>query len=488
MKHVVFIMQRWMQAIVELVLALPLLIVLYVSLPFAATFEGWLAVLGVFYLVGIVSAYGLQDRLIVWYVLIAIVSAVAAVKLLWGLGFAEIVTVVLCIAVFYRGCLLSFHRWSDVLPIAAFWLSLAVYFVASIAFKNLIRFDDYLVLLAVAGFATLIMTLWRTNVVVLREVNFSDEQRVRVAASIIRHNRIALFVILLVILLITYFKFIQNTVSAFFNYLIARFHTFIATRPNSDPGEIVFTPPSLPELGGGRTAEGSSFWSDLFLFFGYIVTGILVVILAYFTLRKIWRLLRAGGRRFVAWLRERGLMWRLRGLQTATGYVDEQKKLATLKDVGKYYRERIGHWFAERLKQEPRWRDLQNNKERIRYLYRHWLLRKAAAGYQVDGALTPREIGDKFKAAGDDRTSLVELYELARYGGGDDEERGEREERGEHEEHEERGEREEREVAGESEGVGKANNANRISDEDVQREREIELQHSREQRQKRTRF
>lgn len=405
-----------LKGVIEIILFLPVLILLYVNIPFTPSFAAWMALLGVFYLVGAYFAQWLQYTYLILYIGFSLVSSIGAVWLLWGLHFAEFVTIALCNFAFYRGCSLALNRWKDSLPMTAWWISLAIYFLTSIFFSRYVQYDAYMILFAIAGFTSLIATLWRTNVLILREVNLGDKQPTRIATSVLRHNRIAIFAMVALIVMITFLNVIQNTVLKLAqhmkDWLVKWLGSGSSNQRVDDP--IFETPMTFPETVPGTE---TSLIMLIVQFVGYVLTAIALVFLLVFFVRKLVRLSGEGWRKLLSILRQKGFLKKDAFTSTTTGYVDEEQKLLKLTDVGKLYRDRFGQWLAERLKREPKWDDLSDNKARIRFLYRHWLLRKVAAGVAIDEALTPREVGEQLAEMGDDRRELVAMYDAARYGG-----------------------------------------------------------------------
>ena len=107
------------------------------------------------------------------------------------------------------------------------------------------------------------------------------------------------------------------------------------------------------------------------------------------------------------------------------GYVDVKEKLMDFKDLGRGYADKLKEWLSSLLKREPRWEELTDVREKIRYLYRHFLFRCIELGYRPKKHMTPNEIGRDIEAWNKDRgrqaEEIIYLYNLARYGNKDDE-------------------------------------------------------------------
>lgn len=411
------VLHHWLKGVIEMILFLPLLLIAYVIIPFDPTFAVWIAFLAVFYLIGSFFAQWLRYTYIFIYVGLSLVSSVGAVWLIWGLHFPEIVLIALCNLAFYRGCLLALNRWADVLPMTAWWIALGIYFLASIFFSRYVQYDEYMLLFMFAGFFSLIATLWRTNVLILHEVNLGDRQPTRIAASVLRHNRIAIFTIIALIVIVTFLNIIQNTMFKLFHQIKHWFVQLLSSGPSHQRFEDPYLEPPAMSFPVTGAPDKASLISTMLQLGGYVLTAIILVIIVVVLGRKLIRWSASSWEKLASLLRQKGFFKKGTLEHTTTSYVDEEQKLMTIKDIGKQFRHRLRDWFAERMKSEPRWSDLSDNKARVRYLYRHWLLRKAADGVAIDEALTPREVGEQQLAMGDDRRELVAMYDAARYGG-----------------------------------------------------------------------
>lgn len=62
----------------------------------------------------------------------------------------------------------------------------------------------------------------------------------------------------------------------------------------------------------------------------------------------------------------------------------------------------------------PKWADLNNNRERVRYIYTVFLMRQNKFGYRVEPAMTPTDLS-KLYAENDDQRRLFECYNEIRY-------------------------------------------------------------------------
>lgn len=71
------------------------------------------------------------------------------------------------------------------------------------------------------------------------------------------------------------------------------------------------------------------------------------------------------------------------------------------------------------IKSTSKWRDMQENSERIRFLYIKYIVKIIKGGYKYDNALTPNEVREDLEITEEhDENELFDLYNGARYSGG----------------------------------------------------------------------
>jgi uncharacterized membrane protein YccC len=147
-------------------------------------------------------------------------------------------------------------------------------------------------------------------------------------------------------------------------------------------------------------------WLDILLYgIAFAVIGVV-----------LWLVLRQL-RHLPDWLRQlREKLAQLLGREKSEqnqGYVDE---VESIRKPGLLSR----LWRSTTKEPRSRWKDLQDNESRIRYLYRQWLAGRIKAGYAFKPHLTPSETGEDAGSQAGDSTSaqtLIHQYNSVRYGG-----------------------------------------------------------------------
>ncbi|UUZ80703.1 DUF4129 domain-containing protein [Paenibacillus sp. P26] len=108
------------------------------------------------------------------------------------------------------------------------------------------------------------------------------------------------------------------------------------------------------------------------------------------------------------------------------GYEDDVERLMHWKDFGDRLKGRLQDFLARRPS-APKWEDLTDNKQRIRFLYRDRIARAIRSGAPFRPSLTPKEAVREWERSGSDGTGgktgaaasdakLVDVYERVRYG------------------------------------------------------------------------
>ncbi len=306
------------------------------------------------------------------------------------------------------------------------WYGLALYFVAAVAYPRLDALRDTVTALTAGGAVSLAIALFASNGTFLRGASLAKSRSRGVPASLRRHNRAMMGVVLLVVVGLT---------AAFGNAFGRLIHAFIrwlfGLLPQGEPAEEPPAPepppPSMPE--GLPAAEGEPGWFAQLLDILAYAVGIAAVGLLLFALGR-W-LYRNGGGVFREWLRRLAafLTRSGRGAEDAA-YVDEETTVFSWEAVGKRVRDSWLGRLVARSRAE-RWEEQRTNPERIRFLYRRWLRSAVDDGYAPRRHLTPRETEADVLAWAASRPSgrggtaergrgaegpLVELYDRVRYG------------------------------------------------------------------------
>ncbi len=271
----------------------------------------------------------------------------------------------------------------------------------------------------------MIIVLFVSNTEQLKSATLPGEETVPVlSSSVLRNNRILILLSLVVVMVIGYFNKLKDGTAwlvrkAFmfmleaFMFLAGLFITpidGIEAPPSQGPMELI--PEEIQE---------PSLLKHILNIAGLILSWIAVALLLWFALKAFYKLLKKLYRYIIGILRER------MSLREDTGFIDEKIKLKGFTEIGRDYIDSFQNWIQRLFEREPKWEELSNNRQRIRFLYRNFLLRCMRAGYTYKKHLTPRETSKDILAWQQDRGSQIEdlaqIYDSIRYGQDDVEDR-----------------------------------------------------------------
>jgi predicted nucleotidyltransferase len=173
---------------------------------------------------------------------------------------------------------------------------------------------------------------------------------------------------------------------------------------SQDPLEI------LPEMEVGEPSLFAIILEKIIM----VIGGAVSLVLIWFALKILFRLIKEAFKWLLEFLKSYVMY------QENVGFIDEKEKLIGLADIGRDYRDRFQNWLKSILEREPKWEELQNNHQRIRFLYRHLILRCLSRGYTYKKYLTPKETAlDILDWDGDispEIRDLTHAYDETRYG------------------------------------------------------------------------
>ncbi|WP_162551316.1 DUF4129 domain-containing protein [Paenibacillus tepidiphilus] len=301
---------------------------------------------------------------------------------------------------------------------------IGTYFVASLAFPRIAGMEDSSSLLIWSGSLCLVLVLLNTSLSHLRRSSYAEEgARLPAGIRTLNFVYVLLFTAGAVLLAAGGSKIILMSALAGVRQIFAWIAALFSG--SEEPVQPEAAPPAaMPQL-PGEVSEPGLLSYVLNLLFYALGTAVILVAL-YFLLRWLYR--NSGGylRRAID-----GLLSLLRRetVRENTGYRDEETSVfswqQTVTQFRKYWRDKLG-MDARR----DRWEDMGGERERVRWLYRHWLQDRRAAGYEPKAYLTPLETEAEVAAwqmdssrrrkgdaqSGEAGQRLVELYNRSRYG------------------------------------------------------------------------
>jgi len=210
-----------------------------------------------------------------------------------------------------------------------------------------------------------------------------------------------------------FLRFIVNA-AAYIGYLVDKLLSFIYSPVTGGDGLQSGEPVELPQL---EIKPPSPFWDILANILAYITLAVLSVLTVIFIVRQLKKL----------WRKVTELLKKLSGEgrwspEESYGFSDEKESLIDWQAIRLDYMESIRGWLEQIRRSEPKWSQLTDNRQRVRYLYRHLLIKAVSSGYQPISWKTPNEtirsLAEQDIIAGEDCSMLEDLYGRARYGNG----------------------------------------------------------------------
>ena len=103
-----------------------------------------------------------------------------------------------------------------------------------------------------------------------------------------------------------------------------------------------------------------------------------------------------------------------------TGYVDKKESLLELRDTPRLFLSKARNWLKSRRSRERTWAELQDNAERVRYLFRTAMRHAVTGGFRYQRERTPLEnaeaLGSRDKESPEAALALARQYNAVRYG------------------------------------------------------------------------
>ncbi|WP_339315285.1 hypothetical protein [Paenibacillus sp. FSL R10-2734] len=411
----------WIFSILELLLVLPVWILFQVYVLPKQVEPMWLTAMPLLSLVGILLRQLCSVR---WKQLLAALILGAVIGILSS-GSLSIESLPLGVAGFicaYLGMTVDSRDQSS----KKYWLGIVIYFVTTIVFRRVPDLEASVTLLTWCGSLCLLLTLLISNSSYLHYSTLSQEGKA-LPKEIQRNNRIYVIGIGIVAAVLAagagkaIGTLLWNIVRSFFGWISKLFSG--SSEPLPPPLEQPAASPELPFVGDQKPGLLAAIL-DIAL---YVAGAVLLGVAAYYALRWLYRNAGEKWKRvmdaFLAMLR------REHSPKNNTSYLDEEKSVFTWEQTI----QGLKNFWSTRLtpkNRKDRWEQMNSERERVRWLYRRWLLMKRDHGYEVKSYLTPKETEDdilkwtalnKQKRKGNESSvntsnSLIELYEKARYG------------------------------------------------------------------------
>ncbi|WP_282935250.1 hypothetical protein [Paenibacillus sp. RC67] len=400
---------------VEVLLAFPLLLLAAVYILPESHRVLWITTLPLGYAIGYILNSLIPLRRTYLQMLVSLCLGAISSYWLFGISFAAIVAAVTSFIVVYRGIRLVWIPWDVFFPVNFYVFGMIIYFVSSVFLHFVDSFQPYMTLLLWGGLAALVVTLLMSNESNMKQETLSGDKEPVIAAEMMWKNRLLVVLLLVIILLVVLFRKLGEAVLWGIHQLIQWLQALFSG-PSSPPAAEPAKSPQPPPMNLSGNEEPALWlvWLEKILYFvvgGLLVLGCLLAI--YFILRRIPRL----AKRLFAWLASK-----LHSEDKQKGKIGYEDDVESLMDWESLNERLFSKWkrLFNRSGHREKWEDLQDNKQRIRFLYRRWLRQSMQRGYMFKSFLTPKETGLEVQQWDDKKQPPVDtflsLYEQVRYG------------------------------------------------------------------------
>jgi len=413
------IFKRWAQGFVELLVAFPVFLLIGAVFFPSEVLWIWLLSLPFYYLFGMITRLLFKEDQRKFHPYAGNILAAVMAFLMIGLRFSFVIAWGIGLFLFYRGIRFMEFRWVELFPSVFFWGGLFLHFFLYFIFRFLIGLNAYLPVLDWIGLINIVVSLAAMNIRQLKAASLPGKKEPVLASALLKQNWAMVSGLVLLILLVAGYRQIKDGFSSLARQIgiwlfeaITAFFQFLTgmAKPGLSEGQSELLEQLLRGVEGERHPILELIIDIVSVLFTTAALAVVLFILCKYLYRGALELVR-----LIKWAIEKG-----KGFESEKGYIDEQETVMSLKDISKGYISSLREWLAEILKREPKWEDLKNSRERIRFLYRRLVLLCIGDGYRYKKSLTPHETAedlikwDAEKARGADR--IARLYEEARYG------------------------------------------------------------------------
>ncbi len=414
------ILALWMDTSILFPIALSLYLYAFTSLPFVF-FGGLLAAA---YLIGTVVRKLLIQRNRIVSLLLALFISVAF-AILSMLLFTELNTLS---AVLYgllitvsggRGVFAAERPLISSFPKLYCYSSLVLYFIFYYMYGKIVAAQSFQHYLLIAGLITIPTIFLLTNSELINEASREELKDSTSMPMVRKNNRILITITIVIGLIIAGFDkikdgflYVLKVIARFIMYVLQK---LMELRQSTGGGQGGPSGDGALELPPAEARPSSPFWDAVVQIIGTIFLIALLLFAIYFftkQLIKLWRFIIAQIKKLMESGRWSG--------GPSDGYDDEKESLLDWKSIRQNYADSLRNWWEGIRSSEPKWSQLTDNRQRVRFLYRQLILQAIDSGFRFSSYRTPKEtiheLVDLDKLNQDTAALMENLYGEARYG------------------------------------------------------------------------
>lgn len=410
-------LKRIVQAIVELIAFFPLILMLAAFAFPTSMALSWSAFLVVYYIIGILCRLILSRKLKIVSVLLGIAASFPLAYSVFGWGLPLWISCCVGLVLLFRGMSLVGLSWEELFPPAVLWVGILIYFVTYFFYKRLSELMTYVSLIEWIGFIYIAICLTIFNLQQLKKATLSRNGEPMLPPGILRHNRTLIVLTFILIGIIANLRRIKEAVLWLAKGIflsVIKLVLFLSNLTSMGESKGIPQEGGMMEMLPEAEPRTPNIFDYIFEILAYVLSIAFIIALIVAFAVVLYRATKKLIKLLARWIREGEWM------EADAGYVDVKEKVSDLKTLSKEYADRWKHWLTSLLEREPRWEELSDVTQKVRYLYRRFLIRCMALGYSPKSYMTPNEIKEDLRQwnerQGRQADELIPLYNLAKYG------------------------------------------------------------------------
>ncbi|HEY9060529.1 MAG TPA: hypothetical protein VIO64_08525 [Pseudobacteroides sp.] len=397
-----YILTKFMQSIVEILFIFPILLFAAVNLFPDSLIMPVISSQAAFYLTGILLGYFLKNKSNSFYVIISFFTGLIASFIIgYFISLPIFYTLMVSFSIF-RGIRINNNNWLRQSPVPAFSVLFSAYLVFYVMFLMSPNLYNHIDILNRAGLVMIVVFLSICSFDQLKAAFFKKGSRHYIPSTILKFNITSLVIALILIIGLARFKPFWNSILALIKSVFLGLYTLFEKLLVSANDKVESKSKEV-DIFGKKIYNNITFMETI----ESILTVVITIGFLVFTVYVFFKL----AMKIANWLSNK-----FRGNITeenTLGYVDEREIVR--KSPSKYLSnvKNIFHLFD---KKELAWRDLTNDRDKVRFIFKQKVLSFIKKGYRFNDSLTPNELGKELEVLyKEDMSSLTSAYNKARY-------------------------------------------------------------------------
>jgi hypothetical protein len=391
-----------MQSAIEILFIFPLLLFTAASVfPDSQVFLV-ISSQAVFYLIGLLFGYFFKNKSNSLYVIISFITGLISSFIVgYFVSFSILYAIMASFSIF-RGIRINKNNWLRQSPVPVFSVLFSAYLVFYVLFLMSPNLYRYIGILNAAGLVMIVVFLSICTFDQLKTAFFRTESRNYIPSTILKFNITSLIIALILIIALTKFKPFWSSLLVLIKSALLGLYTVFGN---------LFVDADIKAKHKSNEVDlfGKKFYNNVTFLevVENILTVAVTIVFAVFTVYVILKFIM----KIVHWLSNKSHGNIIE--ENTLGYIDERELV--LKSPSKYW-PNIKNVFYLLNKKELAWKDLTNNRDKVRFIYRQKVLSFIKRDYEFKDSLTPNELGKELELLyKEDVSSLTSAYNKARY-------------------------------------------------------------------------